>query len=182
MPRPRATAPPITRHRCDQSRHAPCARRSMRRIPAQFKGRVQTEVRTGRIGPFERSRASQTSCGLWQVSPWNRRADWSRFWTVDHNLASAFAYILRGIVNHDSSPEADVHQYFRVAMAAVRDMILSLENAGWVFRPREQPESIAIRLKRDDLPELNGPGLRSAHPRGSCSTPGRVDPPRADRE
>lgn len=60
-------------------------------------------------------------------------------------------------VNYRLPTDLDVQRYFRVSRAAVHEMILSLENAGWVFRSREHPGSIAIMLKRDHLPELNNP-------------------------
>lgn len=105
---------------------------------------------------------------------------WRPEYTPEQGQYLAFIFHFTKI-DYRLPTDADVQRYFRVSMAAVRDMILSLENEGWVFRPREQPESIAIRLKRDDLPDLNGPGLRSARPRGICSNPGRADPPRGGR-
>jgi hypothetical protein len=67
-------------------------------------------------------------------------------------------------INYRLPTDADVQRYFRVSMASVRAMILSLDTAGWVFRPREKQESIAIRLKRDHLPDLNGPRIRACPP------------------
>ena len=56
---------------------------------------------------------------------------------------------------HRCAPaEADLQRYFRVSPPAVHDMILRLEEQGFISRVPGQPRSIQLLLTKDDLPEL----------------------------
>jgi len=65
----------------------------------------------------------------------------------------AFIYYYTKI--HRRSPsEADIRQYFGVTAPSVHQMILKLENEGYLRRVPGQPRSITLLVSREELPDL----------------------------
>jgi len=52
--------------------------------------------------------------------------------------------------------EADMQRYFRVTPPSVHDMILRLEENGWIARTPGQARSIRVFISPDRLPPLQG--------------------------
>jgi Mn-dependent DtxR family transcriptional regulator len=50
--------------------------------------------------------------------------------------------------------EADIQMYFRVSPPSVHQMILTLEKHGFISRIPGQARSIALRISREELPDL----------------------------
>ena len=67
-------------------------------------------------------------------------------------LAFIHAYTL---VNGRPPAEADMMRFFRVTPPTVHQMVLTLEQAGFISRQPGVPRSIAVLLNRAALPELN---------------------------
>lgn len=57
-------------------------------------------------------------------------------------------------VNGRPPAEADFERYFRGSPPSVHSMIVSLAEAGWIARAPGQSRSIALKLTRDQLPDL----------------------------
>jgi DNA-binding MarR family transcriptional regulator len=66
-------------------------------------------------------------------------------------LAFIHAYTL---VNGRPPAEADMQRFFRVTPPSVHQMVVALEQAGWISRRPGVPRSIAVLVDRQDLPEL----------------------------
>ncbi len=66
-------------------------------------------------------------------------------------LAFINAYTL---VNGRPSAEADMQRFFRVTPPSVHQMVIALEQAGWISRKPEVSRSIDVLVDRHDLPEL----------------------------
>lgn len=67
-------------------------------------------------------------------------------------LAFIHAYTL---VNGRPPAEADMQRFFQVTPPSVHQMVVALEQAGWISRKPGVPRSIAVLVDRHDLPELN---------------------------
>jgi len=50
--------------------------------------------------------------------------------------------------------EADIQRYFRTTAPTVHQMVLKLEEKGFISRKPRTPRSIRILLTRDQLPDL----------------------------
>ena len=57
-------------------------------------------------------------------------------------------------VNGRAPAEADFERYFRVSPSFIHRMIEFLEKAGWIARAPGPSRSIALKLMRDQLPDL----------------------------
>ena len=66
-------------------------------------------------------------------------------------LAFIHAYTL---VNGRPPAEADMGRFFRVTPPSVHQMVMALEQAGWISRKPGAPRSIAVLIDRRNLPEL----------------------------
>ena len=66
-------------------------------------------------------------------------------------LAFIHAYAL---VNGQPPAEADMIRFFRTTPPSVHQMILRLEQAGWIARQPGRARSIVLLLDRNALPEL----------------------------
>ncbi len=65
----------------------------------------------------------------------------------------AFIYYYTKI--HRSPPaEADMQRYFEVSAPSVHQMIVTLEQHGFISRTPGQGRSIELRLKKEELPDL----------------------------
>jgi DNA-binding MarR family transcriptional regulator len=73
-------------------------------------------------------------------------------------LAFIHAYIL---VNGRPPAEADMMRFFQVTPPTVHQMVLTLEQAGWISRQPGVARSIAVLADRRALPELNPSHLQS---------------------
>ena len=71
-------------------------------------------------------------------------------------LAFIHAYTL---ANGRPPAEADMQRFFRVTPPSVHQMVVALEQAGWISRKPGVPRSIAVLVDRHNLPELH-PGYR----------------------
>jgi DNA-binding MarR family transcriptional regulator len=67
-------------------------------------------------------------------------------------LAFIHAYTL---VNGRPPAEADMQRFFRVTPPSVHQMVLSLEQAGFISRQPGVARSIVVSIDRSALPELN---------------------------
>ena len=65
----------------------------------------------------------------------------------------AFIYYYTKL-NRSSPAEADMQRYFGVSAPSVHQMVVTLEKHGFISRTPGQGRSIALRLKREELPEL----------------------------
>jgi DNA-binding MarR family transcriptional regulator len=65
----------------------------------------------------------------------------------------AFIYYYSKI-NRYSPAEADIQRYFGVSAPSVHQMIVTLEKHGFISRTPGQARSIVLRLKLEELPEL----------------------------
>ncbi|PPQ34120.1 LexA family protein [Rhodopila globiformis] len=85
----------------------------------------------------------------------NRSADDSRpVFTPKQGQYLAFIHAYT-LVNGRPPAEADMMRFFRVTPPTVHQMVLTLEQAGWISRQPGVARSIAVLLDRSDLPELN---------------------------
>ena len=50
--------------------------------------------------------------------------------------------------------EADMQRYFRITAPAVHQMVVTLEDRGFIERTPRQSRSIRLRLVREELPDL----------------------------
>jgi repressor LexA len=66
-------------------------------------------------------------------------------------LAFIYDYIK---LNGQPPAEADIQRYFRVSAPTVHQMVVTLEQKGFIERIPGQARSIRILLSREDLPEL----------------------------
>ena len=57
-------------------------------------------------------------------------------------------------VNGQPPAEADMQRYFAVSPPSVHQMVLTLEKKRWIERIPGRGRSITLRLKRDQLPDL----------------------------
>ena len=57
-------------------------------------------------------------------------------------------------INGRPPAESDFQRYFKVSPPSVHHMIVSLEQGGWISRQPGQARSITLRLRRDQLPDL----------------------------
>lgn len=74
-------------------------------------------------------------------------------YTAKQGQYLAFIYYYTKI--HGRSPsEADMQGYFRVSPPAVHQMVLSLENLGFIDRTPGQGRSLKLLLRREQLPDL----------------------------
>ena len=65
----------------------------------------------------------------------------------------AFIYYYTKI--HGCSPsELDMRQYFRISAPAIHQMVVKLEESGFIERQPRKPRSIRLLLSRDQLPDL----------------------------
>lgn len=65
------------------------------------------------------------------------------------------AYIWYYTKIHGIAPaEAEIQQYFRVTPPSVHQMILTLEQQGFITRTPGMPRSIRLLLTRGELPDL----------------------------
>ena len=65
----------------------------------------------------------------------------------------AFIHLYRKL--HRQGPsEADMAQYFRVSPPSVHQMIVKLEQTGFVTRESGVPRSVRVALAVDDIPDL----------------------------
>jgi DNA-binding MarR family transcriptional regulator len=65
----------------------------------------------------------------------------------------AFIYYYTKL-NRSSPSEADMQRYSSVSAPSVHQMVVTLEKHGFISRTPRQARSIALRLKRVELPEL----------------------------
>ena len=65
----------------------------------------------------------------------------------------AFIYYYAKVNGHPPT-EADFERFFRVSPSFIHRTIMSLEEAGWIARVPGQGRSIALKLTRDQLPDL----------------------------
>jgi SOS-response transcriptional repressor LexA len=65
----------------------------------------------------------------------------------------AFIYYYTKI--HGCSPsELDMRQYFRISAPAIHQMVVKLEESGFIERQPRKPRSIRLLLSREELPDL----------------------------
>lgn len=57
-------------------------------------------------------------------------------------------------LNRVPPTEADMQRYFRTTAPSVHQMVLKLEEKGFISRKPRTPRSIQILLTRDQLPDL----------------------------
>lgn len=57
-------------------------------------------------------------------------------------------------VNGRPPAEADIQRYFGVSPPSVHQMVVTLEEKGFISRQRGAPRSIQVLLPRGDLPDL----------------------------
>ena len=57
-------------------------------------------------------------------------------------------------LNGQPPAEIDMQRYFRVLAPAVHQMVVSLEEKGYIERVPRQARSIRLLLAREDLPDL----------------------------
>ncbi len=57
-------------------------------------------------------------------------------------------------VNRQPPAEADIQRFFRTTASAVHQMILALEEKGFISRTRGKARSIEVLLPPNQLPEL----------------------------
>ena len=57
-------------------------------------------------------------------------------------------------LNRQAPAELDMQKYFRVTPPAVHDMIMKLEERGFISREPGKPRSIRLLLTREQLPDL----------------------------
>ncbi len=65
----------------------------------------------------------------------------------------AFIYYYSKI-NGPPPSEADMQRYFRVSPPSVHQMVLNLEERGFITRIPGQPRSIRVLILREELPAL----------------------------
>ena len=65
----------------------------------------------------------------------------------------AFIYYYTKL-NKVAPAEADMQRYFRTTAPTVHQMVLKLEEKGFISRKPRTPRSIRILLTRDQLPDL----------------------------
>jgi Mn-dependent DtxR family transcriptional regulator len=72
-----------------------------------------------------------------------------------HKQGQYLAFIYAYSKVHRRAPaEADIQQYFRVSPPSVHDMILRLEERGFIRRVPGQSRSIQLEIPAEELPEL----------------------------
>ena len=65
----------------------------------------------------------------------------------------AFIYYYTKI--HRCSPsELDMRRYFRISAPAIHQMVVKLEEGGFIERQPRKPRSIRLLLSREELPDL----------------------------
>jgi repressor LexA len=65
------------------------------------------------------------------------------------------AFIYYYIKIHGCSPaERDIQRYFRISAPAVHQMVVTLDNCGFIEREPGKARSIRLLLSRDQLPDL----------------------------
>ena len=65
----------------------------------------------------------------------------------------AFIYYYSKIMKR-APAEADLQRFFGVSAPTVHQMIITLERKGFISRVPGQARSIAVRLSREELPDL----------------------------
>ena len=65
----------------------------------------------------------------------------------------AFIYYYTKVIGQPPA-EADMQRYFAVSPPSVHQMVLTLEKKRWIERIPGRGRSITLRLKRDQLPDL----------------------------
>jgi Mn-dependent DtxR family transcriptional regulator len=76
-----------------------------------------------------------------------------------HKQGQYLAFIYYYAKVHRRAPaEADIQEYFRVSPPSVHDMILRLEEHGFIRRVPGQSRSIELEIPPEELPELESPG------------------------
>jgi len=66
----------------------------------------------------------------------------------------AFIYYYTKI-NRRAPAEADFQRYFRVSPPSVHNMIVTLDERGFISRERGCPRSIKLLINREDIPDLD---------------------------
>ena len=61
--------------------------------------------------------------------------------------------------NHQPPSEADIQRYFRVTPPTVHQMILKLEENGFILRVPRQARTIRVLVPPEELPQLNYTGI-----------------------
>ena len=77
----------------------------------------------------------------------------ARQFTTKHGQYLAFIYNYTAINGRPPS-EADMQRYFRTAPPNVHDMILRLDEGGWIERTPGQARSIRVLVPPEELPVL----------------------------
>lgn len=65
----------------------------------------------------------------------------------------AFVYYYTKL-NRRSPSEADIQEYFGVSAPSVHSMVIMLDRKGFISRTPGKARSIELRLKKEELPEL----------------------------
>ena len=58
-------------------------------------------------------------------------------------------------INRRAPAEADFQRYFRVSPPSVHNMIVTLDERGFISRERGRPRSIKLLLNREEIPDLD---------------------------
>ena len=66
----------------------------------------------------------------------------------------AFIYYYTKIVGQ-APAEADFQRYFRVSPPSVHNMIVTLDERGFISRERGRARSIKLLIAREDIPDLD---------------------------
>ncbi|MEN6497489.1 MAG: MarR family transcriptional regulator [Thermoguttaceae bacterium] len=75
--------------------------------------------------------------------------------TYTHRQGQFLAFIYYYTKLNGRPPaEADMQQYFRVSPPSAHQMVLKLEELGFIQRTPGMPRSIHLLLTRDQLPDL----------------------------
>jgi DNA-binding MarR family transcriptional regulator len=68
------------------------------------------------------------------------------------------AFIDSYMTMHDKAPaEADLERFFRTAPPTIHQMILKLEEKGFISRVAGQARSIKLLVNKDEIPRLKRP-------------------------
>ena len=74
-------------------------------------------------------------------------------YTSKHGQYLAFIYSYTKIMRQ-SPAEKDFQRYFKVSPPSVHQMIVTLEEKGFISRTPSKPRSIQLLLSREELPDL----------------------------
>ena len=75
------------------------------------------------------------------------------------------------LLNRRPPAEADMQAYFRVSAPSIHQMVLTLDQKGWITRVPGQARSIRLLLAPDALPDLDGNPPRETAPTFVTSYP-----------